>query len=126
MRHPASRDTKNRAFHYWLAQHILGKGSSHMKAGEMKAGLNKHYDAIRAAKQPLPTAGQAKGVADERVAYSATKAKVLCELHIAARFRWDASLALPVSRYGATVRNLSVCDFTIAPHLIYTHSLLAP
>ena len=45
----------------------------------------------------------------------------VCELHIAARFRWDASLALPVSRYGATVRNLSVYDFTIAPHLIYTH-----
>ena len=65
MRGATSRDTKNRAFLYWLAQHILGKSSSHMKAEEMKAGLNKHHDAIRAAKQPLPTAGQAKGVAVE-------------------------------------------------------------
>ena len=47
---------------------------------------------------------------------------VLCvELHVAEGFRWDASLALPVSRYGATVRNLSVCDFTIAPHLTPIH-----
>ena len=45
----------------------------------------------------------------------------VCELHVAEGFRWDASLALPVSRYGATVRNLSVCDFTIAPHLTFTY-----